>query len=260
MSAMFGFLWLLSLTSFATTAPPPAAVPPINPDRPDQSDGAGITPKGFPIVEMGYRQTQSAGTVIRQFGDGPLIRYGLCEKFELRFSPGAYSEFRFFNQTFKGMEDASIGFKYKLHEGKEKSGLSNPSFALEGGTSLPTGSHFFREKALQPGLTGIADFSINDNDDLAVNLSYSLLRDNGQQFGQSGLSASFGHQLGPKTGSFLEIFSSMAPSAHGGTHTFSDLGVTYLVNNGIQVDAYAGRNIDSKETQFFFGAGVSFRF
>ncbi len=248
---MFG---ILIPFCFASMASPP--VDPINPDRPDVSDGAGITPKGKPIAELGYRQTQSSGVVIRQFGDSPLFRIGLTDNVELRLVPGGYTDFRIFGQSFTGWESSNVGFKWRFREAKK----GQPAFALEGGTSLPTGSRFFREPALQPGLTAIVDMPIDAQNDLSVNLGYALLRDNGQQFGQTVVSASLGHQMAKSLGSFAELYTTLAPNSHGGDRLFADLGLTYLLTDNVQLDAFTGSTIDRKEHLFFFGAGVSFRF
>lgn len=253
-------LSVLVLIPVLAAADPPPKLDPINPDRPDATDGAYITPKGYPIVELGYRQTESQGVIIRQYGDGPLFRIGLTPNFELRVSPGSYTNFRIFGSDFKGQEDANVGFKYRFHEGKDKSGFRDPSIAMEFGTSLPTGSRFFRERALQPAVAGIIDWSIDDANDLAVNLGYALLRDDGTQFGQGLISASLGHQLSSRMGSFVELYRTIAADAHGGSHTFGDFGVTYQPNGNVQFDAFYGSTVSESAHQHFFGGGVSFRF
>jgi hypothetical protein len=158
------------------------------------------------------------------------------------------------------MEDSNLGFKWALYKGKADTGCKSMSLAIVGNTSLPTGSKFFREKALQPGITGIAQWSLTPVDQFGINLSYALLRDNGDQFGQTTVDASFSHQINPKVGSYLEAYTTLASDQHGGNRYFADLGFTYLANNNIMFDIFAGSNIDSDARLRFFGAGVSFRF
>src|SRR5579862_1770231 len=121
-------LCALIATTFAQTTPDAAKkddkTPPINPDRPDLTNGANITPVGKTVLEIGYRQTRTSGATLHEWGDQPTFRIGVNERFELRLTGPAYAVASG-GQT--GWEDSQVAFKWLLKDGGDNGGFRHPS-------------------------------------------------------------------------------------------------------------------------------------
>jgi len=250
----------LAIALAQSAAPADDKVPPINPDRPDFTNGAGITPQGKVVVELGYRQTATKTFTLRQYGDQPVVRFALNPNLELRVGPGDYGTVRWFGGTDQGWEDSSLGAKWCFHNGKDKSGFGDPSLALEADVEIPSGGRFFRADRAIPSLTGIVDFSIADGWDLAGNLVFAWNKDDAGDFWQTSASLSLGHDLAERVGSFLETYMTMTARHGVPTDHFADAGLTYRLNNDCQLDASVGTQLDRHRQTGVFGFGVSVRF
>jgi len=234
--------------------------PPINPDRPSFSTGAGITPKGRLLLEVGYRQTRAQGFTLHEYGDGQTFRLGINDRFELRFGATAYAVQRSPGANAEGWEDGTLGCKYVLHNGKENSGLRSPTYAVMFTSTLPTGGPAFREKLLQPRLTGIAAFGINEASELDANLAYTDASDSGNRFSTFSVAAVYNHSLSDKSSGFIELYSLLPGGRRGPNDDFADAGVAYRLTNEMQLDAFGGTQLDKHGQSAFFGFGASFRF
>ncbi|MFI5385290.1 MAG: transporter [Fimbriimonadales bacterium] len=233
--------------------------PPINPDRPDLTNGPGITPIGKFVLEMGYRQTRSGGATLHEWGDGPTWRYGVNDRLELRFVSPAYAVDSFGN---KGFEDTNIGFKWLLKDGGDGGGFKKPSYALQAGTSMPSGSNAFRSKQPLPIAIGIVDFDLGTCGDLGANVSAgSQLNGNGSRFTMYTASLSYNHSVGGPVTAYFESYMLIPTGAgNGSAGHFVDSGLQYLLNNDCMLDASVGTQIDRHQQSSYFDLGVSFRF
>lgn len=230
---------------------------PVNPDRPDQTNGAGITPIGKFVLEMGYRQTRTQGISLHEWGDQPTLRYGINDRFEAR----VVGPVRAISTAGNGWEDSGFGFKWLLKDGGDGGGFKKPSYALQGGTNVPTGSSQFGSRKILPALTGIVDFDLGANGDLGVNVGGSTSTNGlGKEFLVWSATVSYNHSLAGPLAGFLEGYM-LVPTAHnGGTLHFADTGLQYLLSNDCMLDAFVGSRVDQHQQNSFFGAGVSFRF
>jgi len=230
-------------------------LPPINPDRPDFTDGAGIVPPGKVLFEFGYRQTASGRMTLREYGDQPMARFALRPDLELRLTGPTYAV-----ADEKGAEDTTVGAKWVFHQGKDSSGFRSPSLGLEASVEIVTGARDFRAERAIPQLTGIVDFSIADGWDLAGNLGFVWNKDSEGDFWRTSASLSLGHDLSEKLGSFFEAYMLME-NRHGvPTDHFADTGLTYRLNNDCQLDISVGAQLDRRRQTGIFGFGASFRF
>ncbi|HWA82477.1 MAG TPA: transporter [Fimbriimonadaceae bacterium] len=233
--------------------------PPINPDRPDLTNGTGITPVGKIVLEIGYRQTGSGGMTLHEWGDGPTWRYGVGDRFELRFVSPAYAVGSIAG---KGWEDSGLGFKYLLRDGGDGGGFKKPGYAIQGGTTLPTGSDAFRSKQLLPFLIGIVDFDLGANGDLGANLGASRQLDgNGKSFTLYSASLSYGRSLTAALTGYFEGYA-LVPTGigNGSASHYVDSGLEYLLTNDCMLDASVGAQVDRHRQASYFDVGVSFRF
>ncbi|HVT14291.1 MAG TPA: transporter [Fimbriimonadaceae bacterium] len=235
------------------------SLPPINPDRPDLTNGVGITPIGKIVLETGYRQTGSGGVTLHEWGDGPTWRYGVSDKFEIRLVSPAYAADSFGD---KGWEDAGVGFKYLLHDGGDGGGFKKPSYAIQGGTTLPSGSNAFRSKQLLPFLIGIVDFDLGAKGDLGANIGAGRQLDgNGRSFTLYSTSLSYGRSLAAALTGYFEGYMLVPTGAgNGAAGHYVDSGLEYLLTNDCMLDASVGTQVDRHRQAAYFDVGVSFRF
>jgi hypothetical protein len=242
----------LALLACLAPAQDKEKLPPINPDRPDFTDGPGITPLGKWLLEMGYRQTHSTGATLQEFGDQPTVRLGLRENFELRFTLPAYA----LAGPDKGFEDAAVGFKLLLRDGGDGKGWKSPSFAIEAGASVPSGSRAFRSSRFEPSAVGIVDWDFGAGGELGGNIGVTAQED----FAFWSASLSYDRSLTKRATAFLESYALFPGSAGGPDDHFADTGVQYLLNDNCMLDAFAGCQLDRHRQTAFFGAGVSLKF
>ena len=238
------------------TAP---AEQPINPDRPNLTNGAGITPVGRIVLELGYRQTHGYGATLQEWGDGPTWRYGVNQRLEVRLVSPAYAVDDLGD---KGWEDTHIGFKYLVKDGGDGGGFRKPSYAVVMSTSVPTGSGGFRSKVMLPLFIGIAVFDFGSGGGLGANVAgQSQLGANGLPFLLYSLSLSYNHSLGGPWAAYFESYTLVpSGSGNGSAGRFVDGGVQYLLTNDCMLDASAGTRLDPHEQNAYVDAGVSFRF
>lgn len=234
-----------------------AGNPPINPDRPDVTNGTGVTPVGRIVLELGYRQTHAGDGSLQEWGDGPTWRYGLNSRLELRLVSPTYAVD---SSGGPGWEDANVGFKWLLRDGG--SGFSHPGYAVQGGLSLPAGSRFYRSRVLLPGVTGIADFDLGASGDLGVNVGAgSQIGGNGRPFTLLSASLSYNHSLGGPWAAYAETYM-LAPAGtgNGAAGHFADAGFQFLLSNDCMLDASGGSEFDRHRQSAYFDLGVSVRF
>lgn len=232
---------------------------PINPDRPDLTNGPGITPIGKIVLEMGYRQTRTPGSTLHEWGDGPTWRYGVNDRFEFRFVSPAYATDSFGD---KGWEDTNFGFKWLLRDGGDGGGFRKPSYAIQAGTTLPSGSNAFKSKQLLPSVTGIVDFDLGACGDLGANVGVGRqLNGGGTSFTMYSASLSYNHSLTNAVTGYFESYMLIPTGAgNGSASRFLDTGLTYLLNNNCMLDASVGTEIDKGRQASYVDVGMSVRF
>ncbi len=235
----------------------PKHLDPIEPDRPDYSNGIAIVPFGHPQLEVGYRQILSPNSTVRDYGDGATLRIGVNDRFEWRFGIPSFISSNDGSGRNSGFGDGSLGAKWKLSEGK---GRSMPGFGLLFTASVPSGSSAFREKRVQPEARLLVDWQCGASSDLTANLVLGLPSDNGDEFTEWAASASYEQDLGKGNSAFMEGYSLLPGSYRGPNESFIDAGVAHLLSNDVQVDASFGRGLNGRGRDSFFGAGVAIRF
>jgi hypothetical protein len=240
----------IALATCSALAQEKEKLPPINPDRPDFTDGPGIVPFAKWLLETGYRQTHGAGSTLRQFGDEPMLRYGFRSNLELRLGLPDYA----ISGAHKGFEDSSFGVKWLVRDGGDGKGWKSPSFVVEAGATVPTGSRAFRANRFQPSAIGIVDWDFGAAGELGVNVGATAAEDTTTW----SASLSFDREVTNRISGFVEsyaFFAEGAPADH-----FADTGALYLLNNDCMLDAFVGCQLDRHRQTAFFGAGISFRF
>lgn len=228
---------------------------PIQPDRPNFTNGTNIVPLGKTVVEMGYRQTLDGAGTLNDYGDSATVRMPFSARGEVRI--GVPSYLTQLGPHAEGFGDASIGMKLRFTDAK---GPWQPSLGALVTTTLPSGSAGFREDHAQPEIRALASFTFDDKSGLDANLVYGRPSEDGRIYDRFALSAAYGRTLDEKTGSFAELYTVLPGSYRGPNQSYADVGLSRLLSNDCQVDLFGGLGLNGTARDGFFGGGISFRF
>lgn len=241
-------------------------------DRPDQTESTSIVPPGYLQLEVGWTHTEDDEHGEDFEGDSlpeTLIRYGLCEKLELRLGHSGHSweEVEFDNgapsEEVEGWGDAEIGFKYDLWDEIPECWI--PDAALLMHLSLPTGAEGHSSERADPSVRFNFTHTLAEDLSISYNLGaeWETLEDaRGEEDTLSTFiwTVSVGKSLTDRLGAFVEIYGDAPLSAEGGATSSLDGGFTYLLTDNLQIDILAGAGLSERADDWFIGSGVSYRF
>jgi hypothetical protein len=244
LGAALGLLLALSLL-----ANPAAAQEPLVTDRPDFTESAAVIERGHFQLEGGTTFTRADETDEHALGE-ILLRIGIAPRLELRVGANSYAWVDHPEGDVDGFEDATLGAKVLLSEGRVAS-------ALLLGTSVPTGSHGIGAEAWEPEVkialardVGVASVGANAG-------WFWSVADDERLHGTVG-SLTVGLPLGERGGLFLETYG-IAVEGAGGEEAYADAGVTRLLSDDLQLDARVGVGLGGEAADWYVGAGVSRR-
>jgi len=247
-------------------SPCPAQMPELTTDRPDQTESAETVFPGGIQVEIGWTHVENDDDGLDLTTNAfpqTLIRYGLLERFELRFGFDGYvwQDMDAADDSLddEGAGDMEVGFKYKLWD---EQGCT-PQTALLVGTTLPTGEAGFSSERLDPSVRLACAHTLSETFSLGYNLA-GIWETNEDDTGDRDTTASvaysavLGIALTDRAGTFLEFFGSV-PTDEGKPANSIDTGLTYLVTENLQVDVLGGVGLSDDAEDWFIGAGVVYR-
>lgn len=246
-------------------------VPELVTDRPDQTESSVVVPPGYTQLEIGWTHARNDdhGEDVRSHSiPEVLLRYGICERWELRlghagytwedidFSDGSPSE------DSEGWGDSEIGFKYYLWE--EQTECWIPEGALLAGLTLPTGANGHSSERADPGFRFSFSHTLTETLSFGYNLGAAWEtgeddrgeRDTGSVFQYT---AVLGQGLTDRLSLFVEFFGDIPMSSPGTPAHYFDGGFTYLVTDNFQLDCSVGVGLSDDADDFFVGAGFSYR-
>jgi len=246
-----GLLWSLSLKGQT-----------IFTDRPTVSTSPNTLPKRWFQLESGFQYqvrdvqsilTQPEGTNVESIDfNTTLLRYGLFDKFELRFTQNL-TRTRLVNdgQTLVGgdlkLAPTAIGFKWNFLEAK--GGIPKMALLLNYGNTILTQDDFggFVETSLLFNSVLFKDYSVDYN--------IGFLMEDNINLDALNYSIVVARALSEKVSVFLESFGFFQ---EGLPDTISfDLGMAYLISNTFQADVYLGTGFSELSPNLLFGFGLS---
>lgn len=246
-------LGALSISAVAACVPHLEPIDPIETDRPDQTESATLVPAGIVQLEGGVTATRSGAAHTASYGEA-LVRIGLHRTLELRIEPLTQTSVHAPGApSVNGLEDAAVGIKTPLYR-PDSSRRVLPNVSLLLATALPTGSRPFRGDGLQPEAKLAAQWSLGERLGLATNLTARRGREAGESYWERGASASFGFDLTPRTGSYLEWYATRDGREPSAVHVING-GLTYRVTGDFQLDGRVGRVIGEKGGYVGVGMG-----
>jgi hypothetical protein len=256
-----------AFTASARTDSKPSKTPDWAADRPGLGDSTSITPEHCVALEMGYTYTyrHRDGETSRTH-DGPeaTARLGVCDDvLELRLAAIGYiyshTETSVGTSTDHGFSDATAGLKVRLWKQTEHL----PRVCLLASTTLGLGSRAVSNRDVEPLLEATWSYKLEPNADSGFELDGSIgadyASDSGDRFFQGFGAVSVTYQFNLKLAGFVEYFV-IGPASRGGDAAhYVDVGVTYMLQDWIQLDASLGVG-KHEANNLFAGAGISFLF
>lgn len=249
---------------------------PLETDRPDFTEASSVVPRGILQVETGYTFTSdSEGGIRNQSQTLPesLFRYGITDNAEFRLvwnylwqdttSAGV-------REHEDGAEDLTLGTKLAL---TSQSGWM-PESALILDMSTPTGGTGITNRHAEFGADFLYGWDLPGDKYLAGSFGYAtgtqlstILLPPGDLVVTSDrhnafhASVTHGIPLGEAWNMYFEYFGIYLDGLAGGRpQNYFDSGMTYLLNNNLQLDVRLGVGLNPSADDFFAGTGLSVRF
>ena len=221
----------------------------ITSDRPGIGSGSAIVEPGVIQLESGASYAGAEGTHAYSIGE-VFLRYGVGG-LELELLLNSFTAVRSEDPNgfrTEGLQDAGLGVKLPLFRSPD--GRANVS--LQGLLAVPTGVDAFTDDEWVPAVNALADLSISERVALALNVGYRA----GPGTLENGVSVSVTPGVALSGG--FGLYGGWAGSFSGGEAThFGESGLTYLLNEGVQLDLNSGWSVDTAD--WFFGGGVAVR-
>jgi hypothetical protein len=225
---------------------------PIEPDRPDFTEGTGIIPLGHWQAEGGTTFSRIDEEEASTLGE-LLVRVPLAERVEARFNVGSYDWIHGGGPNVEGYEDPEVGVKIRLNE------TSRPELAVLLLTTVPLGGKDLTADAWQPTVKLAAAWDLTDRFSLSSNLNVAYLAEGSERFSQVAASLSAGFSLTDRLGAFLEAFGFSEETSGGPATGYVNGGFSYGVTNDLSVDIRAGAGLNDANPDYFIGAGGAIR-
>jgi len=236
-----------------------SAEEPLVSDRPDFTESPETVAPGRFQLEAGYTFTRRGDDKQHALGE-LLLRIGLLQHIELQLGGNSYVWLDSPDGDADGFEDLSLGVKIKLLEGSERFELTRPTVGVIIATTLPTGADDLGEDEPQPEFILAMAWDLSERFSLGSNLNYTYASEDGDRFHQFSGSLVLEYQLTERWGTYIEYFGFVPESDDGPNESFFDGGLTYLVNDNLQLDASAGVGVfNGRSPDYFTGFGVSWR-
>ena len=232
---------------------------PLITDRPDATESPSVVPTGTIQIETGafYEETEEGDVLSKNTTfNTTLLRIGLLERMELRIG-WDFTEIKReintieLNTIDNGLSPLLFGAKVNITEEK---GLL-PEIGLIGHIFLP----FTASSDFKPETTGV-DFRFSFAHTLSESssLSYNI----GAEWGDDSPEAAYiytlayGYSITDRFGIYAELYGDF-PEDDKANHLW-DAGLTYLINNSIQLDATVGSGINNGQ-KILLSGGLSIR-
>lgn len=244
---LFAFSFLIIIASSLAAQD----LPPIQLDRPDQTESPYIVPAKHFQIESGISFEKFDGQNNTYTYPTVLFKYGVNETFELRLIP-EYVTSHVQAEKFSGITPLTIGFKVKLAGEK---GIF-PMISFLGNLAIPTiASKNFKTEWYAPSFRFTLQHTLSDK----LSLGYNV----GAEWDGESPTPAFiytlttGYSISKKLGAFLELYGFLIQKSTG-DHRI-DGGLTYLIKNNMAADISGGIGINKYAPAFFIAAGYSIR-
>jgi len=226
-------------------------LPPIQTDRPDQTECPFIVPKNYFQMENGFSSEHNTYKTDVYLHPSSLLKYGVNDQWELRMITEITSVHHG-DQKESGLKPVKIGFKTKM---TEENGII-PKISFIGHLSIPDfASEEFQSLYYAPTFRFTLQHSLSDKLSLGYNLG-------GEWYGFTAeptfiYTLTTGYSINDKFGSYLEIYGFFPQFAESDHRV--DGGINYLLNENFLLDLSGGAGLTSNAPEYYVALGISFR-
>ena len=239
---------------------------PVVADRPGYTDTPTALPARAIQLEAGVTDDQTGDAFLRTTtvttGE-VLARVGVGAQTELRFFGNSYDlRSGGGSPTVRGLEDFKLGAKVNLRAKPDSVHSWAPNVAVLAATTSPTGSNAFSAGVAQAEVKLAANWTTASPFSLYANVAYSGTYSDFTRQGKGWTSAAGWWALNPRVSLFGEAYVFTLAGDQNGSFGGGDVdaGVTYLVNDRLQLDARVGHGvIGLASDERFIGVGFARR-
>jgi outer membrane putative beta-barrel porin/alpha-amylase len=220
-------------------------------DRPSFAFPTSIVGKGVFSVESGVLVTRSKGGEDVLTTTPLILRMGSSDNFEYRVTSNGLN----FQSDHAGWSDLSAGFKWRLVD------KDSVSLAVLTSLNAPVGASKFTNDAVSGSLTFLANFPINDDNGILINLGTNTTGNSGRDDVLVGFfTAGLSHNVTEKLSLYFEV-AGFSPQEVGGSSTMAgDIVCAYLVNPDFQLDIAGFKGFSSTGLDWGATFGMAHRF
>ena len=259
MKNILWFVLFLLLNDECFPQPTTSILEPIVPDRPGQTNPPNVVSSGLIQFETGFlREASKSGDIstVNYLYNTSLVRVGLLDNCELRFIfeyAGIKVDSAAHSVSVDGFNPVSVGTKLAVCPEK---GII-PQTALNVAVTFPYfGKKEFRPTFLAPSFFLLMQNTLNEKLSLGYNLG--LQWDGVQPNATAAYSVSLSMNVPGGLGVSVECYGFTTENSSSDYH--ADLGLTYLINNDIQVDLSGGISFNTAPPDSFVACGLAWRF
>jgi hypothetical protein len=222
---------------------------PLVGDRPDFTESTETIDPRRVQLEAGAT-AQSGDVDVLAIGE-TVIRIGLARRWEVRVGANSWVSVDDPSGDESGFDDPSLEAKLRFNPDGE--GIAA---GLLFGSTLAVGDDDIGAEDEQPFVKLLLGGEFSPRLSWGANAGYARASEGGERFDQLSGSFSLGIGVSERLGSFVEVYGFSEESEGGDTSTYADAGVTYLLNDDLQLDARIGTGVDGNDVDVFLGAGV----
>jgi hypothetical protein len=229
---------------------------PISADRPGFSSGTYTVAPGRINAEFGYQYSANNHGIDQSTHTLPLmvLRAGFLSDMEIDLMWAGWNIDKVGEQSSTNSHsDLTVATKYRLHRGNDFNLTALASI------SLPIGSEPSTSDSTDPLIGLLWDYQLVNDVSLfgVAQVSSFKVAGSREQDLQLAIGASFSHSDG--YGSFVELYTIQPFDSRLDDEVVIDGGITYLVNNDLQLDFNIGLGLNDTSSDFV-GVGVATRF
>ena len=239
------------------------AAEPIDPDRPDLTNGTATVGRGVVQIETGveWRRTSGDGSPTeRRLGFPLVLRVGLLDRLEARLESEPLVHLQN-AESDTGFGDLKLGFKWGFFDAVE--GDWKPAIGVLPFVKLPTADAPIGSERPDFGVTLLLSFNMPQDFFLDVNAGLTVVgqtHPNGylaQGLGSASLQRKF---LDNRLSTFVELFVSSPDERDGRGRFGGDVGAIYWLTPDLTVDTAIETTFPATNREFAVRAGLSARF
>jgi hypothetical protein len=236
-----------------------SAKEPLVTDRPDFTESSSSVGSGVLQLESGitFLDLQS-GTEVTTVGE-ILARWGVAEKFELRFVLPTYSRTSGAAGGESGFLSSGVGFKYELKQGNGDGFIGGMESALIVSTTVPTGTSEFASSKWQPSAVFAASWEVGPSVGVGANVGISRPAGDENRYTTLWASVAVGVGVNDSNSLFFELYGFNREEDRGPSTATFQTGFVHLFSPDLQADVRVARRLTDRGVDFLIGAGISWR-